>query len=49
LSIDNQAVENEAFLVDGAPKPVEFASDRNDDFIQMSRLLASQRSVTMRA
>ena len=31
----DQNVENKAFLIDGAPKPMLPAVDRNDDFIEM--------------
>ena len=30
----NQNVENEAVLIDGAPKPLLFAADRNDDLVE---------------
>jgi hypothetical protein len=39
----DQDVENEAILVDGAPKPVGFSGNRNDDFIQMLFVAASRR------
>ena len=31
----DQNVENKAFLIDCAPKPMLLAVDRNDDFIEM--------------
>ena len=39
----DQDVENEAILVDGAPKQVGFSGNRNDDFIQMPFVAASGR------
>ena len=37
-----QDVENEAILVDGAPKPVGFAGNRNHDLIQTPFVAASR-------
>ena len=39
----NQDIENEAILIDGAPKPVLLARNRDDDFIHMP-LVATCRS-----
>ena len=39
----HQNIENEAMLVDRAPKPVGLARDRDDDFIQMP-FVAARRS-----
>ncbi|MCP1850209.1 hypothetical protein ACVI1K_007737 [Bradyrhizobium sp. USDA 4508] len=37
----DQDVENEAILVDSAPKPMLFARDRDNDFVQMPFVTAS--------
>jgi hypothetical protein len=37
----DQDIENEAILVDGAPKPVLLAGDRDDDFVEMPFVTAS--------
>ena len=36
----DQDIENEPILVDGVPQPVRFASDRDDDFVQMPFIAA---------
>ena len=42
----NQSVENEAIRVDGAPKPMLLAVDRNHDFIEMPLVAELRRSPT---
>jgi hypothetical protein len=41
----DQDVENEAILIDGAPKPVLLAGDRDDDLIHMPFVAASRRKL----
>ena len=41
----DQDVENEAILIDGAPKPVRLAGDRDDDLIHMPFVVASRRAL----
>ena len=41
----DQDVENETILIDGAPKPVLFARDRDDDLIHMPFVAASRRAL----
>src|SRR6202142_2291547 len=41
----DQDVENDAVLIDGAPKPVWLAGDRDDDFIHMPFVAASRRAL----
>ena len=40
----DQDIENEAILIDGAPKPVLLASNRDDDLIHMPFVAASRRT-----
>ena len=41
----DQDVENEAILIDRAPKPVSLAGDRNRDFVHMPFVAASRRTL----
>ena len=41
----DQDIENEAILIDGAPKPVLLAGDRDDDLIHMPFVAASRRAL----
>jgi hypothetical protein len=41
----DQDVENETILIDGAPEPVLFARDRDDDLIHMPFIAASRRAL----
>ena len=41
----NEDVENEAVLIDGAPKPVLFAIDGDDDFIEMPSIAELRRAL----
>ena len=41
----NQDIENEAILIDGAPKPVLLTGDRDDDFVHMPFVAASRRTL----
>ena len=41
----DQDVEDETILINGAPKPVLFAGDRDDDFVHMPFVAASGSSL----
>jgi len=45
----DEYVENEAVLIDGAPEPVCFSGDRNDDFVQMPFVAARRRPPRIRS
>ena len=43
-SVLDQNVENEAILIDGAPKPMLPTADRDDDFVQVPLIAANGRT-----